>query len=113
MENSLGKHVDFPLKTFRLLIATVVYLPKHTGSLLKDAMDGLAQNDQWIIENSRQVDKAKEHAYHEMTDYLEKMDKAGKERDRETIEKLHKETSDLKNENRYLRRAFETLNKGD
>lgn len=103
-----GKHVDFPLKTIRIGFAIITYIPNSTESFLKDALRGLARDADWLIENDREMDRKQKEIWEEM----EKRHQEDHMRDYKKIEELRKDVSDLKNENRHLRKAIEIVKEG-
>lgn len=108
-----GKYTEYPMKKIEFLCVTVTHCPKTTRVLIMDALKGLAKDENWLIENSAEVEEAKNRAFRKMTEYLDNQNQKGVEYDAATIDRLRKEVSDLKNENRHLRNAFTALTTGD
>lgn len=53
-----GRHKNVPLTTYRLGFIVITRLSYEGKRILMEAMSGLADNDDWLIDNSEEVRKA-------------------------------------------------------
>lgn len=96
-----GKHVEFPIKTIRLGIAIITYMPDSTNRFVKEALRGLSRDRDWLIENDREMDRKQKEIWEE----LDKRHQESHRSDHRKMDEMRKTISDLK-------RAIEIVKEG-
>lgn len=104
-----GQYNEYPLKTLRCLVVTVTFLPLTTSGLLKDALDGMAKDQHWLIENAAEMRIAKMKAFAKAKAQAEKRVRATVRQYQQENDEMRKRIDELTYENDALKTVFSAL----